>query len=199
MKKKIEWFLFVLVLTLFICFYSVIDKNNGIYDEKCDSGDYTSIALSKGEGLAQSFVSEEEVLDGVSVKMSVTGESEEKEISYVLKNSDSQIIASGKASLEELKPGKYFALKFDRVTGCKDNEYTLAISVTRSEEAGEVVLYEVPGKQSMTELTINSAGRDGTLALRTITHRFDIETFIVTVVFALYVIVFIKWLSKVFK
>lgn len=37
------------------------------------------------------------------------------------------------------------------------------------------------------------------MVLRTVTHRFDIETFIVTAIFIIYVLGFVGWLSKVFK
>lgn len=199
MKRKIGWITFAVILVAFTCFYAVIDKNNGIYDQEIDSSNYISVELLKGETMSQSFVSEEEFLDGINVKMSVTGEATGKEVSYVLRDSSGQKVASGKESLEELQPGKYFVMKFDRISGCKGKEYILEFTVSKSVDEGAVIVYDVPGAQKGTEFIVKGEKTDGTLALRTITHRFDVETFVVTAVFAVYVILFIRWLGKVFK
>lgn len=199
MKRKIGWIIFAVILVAFTCFYAVIDKNNGIYDREIDSSNYISIELSKGETLSQSFVSEEDFLDGINIKMSVTGETAGKEVSYVLRDSIGQEVASGEESLEELQPGRYFIMKFERIGDCKGKEYMLELTVSRSADEGTVIVYDVPGAQRGTEFTVKGEMVDGTLALRTITHRFDVETFVVTAVFAVYVILFIRWLGKVFK
>jgi hypothetical protein len=66
-------------------------------------------------------------------------------------------------------------------------------------DEGAVIVYDVPGAQDDSEFSVRGEKIDGTLALRTITHRFDVETFVVTAIFAVYVILFIRWLAKVFK
>lgn len=199
MKKKIGWSIFALILIAFTCLYAVVDKNHGIYDREIDSSEYISVELAKGDTLIQSFVSEEDFLDGVNIKMSVTGEPEGKEVSFTLADSNGQEVASGKESLKELQMGKYFALKFDRINGCKGQKYTLEFTVSQSMDEGTVIVYDVPGVQNNTELNVRGEKIDGTLVLRTITHRFDVETFVVTAIFAVYVILFIKWLGKVFR
>lgn len=199
MKKKIGCCIFAVILIAFTCLYAVVDKNHNIYDREIDSSEYTSVELAKGDTLTQSFVSEEDFLDGITIKMSVTGEPEGKEVSFALADSNGQEVASGKESLKELQMGKYFALKFDRINGCKGQKYTLKFTVSQSMDEGTVVVYDVPGVEDNTEFTVRDEKIDGTLALRTITHRFDVETFVVTAIFAVYVILFIKWLGKVFK
>lgn len=199
MKKKVGWIIFALILVAFTGFYAVVDKNNGIYDREIDSSNYISVELKEGEKLSQSFVSKEDVLDGISVKMSVTGETEKKTVSYVLANSNGDTVASGKESLENLNLGKYFVLRFDKIEGCKNQEFTLQYSVSECDENGSVIVYVVPGTQEGTELVVKEESMEGALALRTITHRFDLETFIVTAIFLVYVILFVKWLGKVFK
>ena len=199
MKRKIGWSIFALILIAFTCLYAVVDKNHSIYDREIDSSEYIYIELAKGDTLTQSFVSEEDFLDGVNIKMSVTGEPEGKEVSFTLADSNGQEVASGKESLKELQMGKYFALKFARINGCKGQKYTLEFTVSQSMDEGTVIVYDVPGVQNNTELNVRGEKIDGTLVLRTITHRFDVETFVVTAIFAVYVILFIKWLGKVFR
>lgn len=60
-------------------------------------------------------------------------------------------------------------------------------------------MYAVPGASKDSLLVVKGEKADGVMVLRTVTHRFDVETFIVTALFILYVIFFIRWLSKVFK
>ena len=40
---------------------------------------------------------------------------------------------------------------------------------------------------------------DGTLIMKTVTHRFDFETFFVFLAFSFYVIIFMGFLYKIFK
>lgn len=199
MKKKIGWSIFALILIVCTCLYAVIDKNNSIYDREIDSSDYISVELGEGDTLTQSFVSAEDFLDGINIKMSVTGEPEGKEVSYKLKDSEGKEVVSGKMLLEDLESGKYFTLKFDRLSGCKDQEYILEFTVSQSADGGMVIVYDVPEAQEGTAFSLKGEKIDGTLALRTITHRFDVETFIVTGIFLIYVFFFVRWLTKVFK
>lgn len=67
------------------------------------------------------------------------------------------------------------------------------------EKDAQVIVYAVPGASEDAVLEVKGEQADGVMVLRTVTHRFDVETFVVTALFILYVILFIRWLSKVFK
>ena len=54
-------------------------------------------------------------------------------------------------------------------------------------------------KETDTELKISEQIQEGTLILKTVTKRFDIETFVILLIFVLYIIVFLKFLYKLFK
>ena len=77
------------------------------------------ISLAKNESLSQEFISKEEHLDGISLKMSVTGEANSKEISYRVSDENGNTVAQGETSLEELNVGQYFPIKFDRIETAK--------------------------------------------------------------------------------
>ena len=62
-----------------------------------------------------------------------------------------------------------------------------------------MIVYAVPGADKEAPLTVKGEKGEGVLVLRTVTHRFDIETFVVTAVFIIYVFLFIRWLGRVFK
>lgn len=199
MKKKISWVIFVIVLIAFTCVYAIVDKNNAIYDRAVDTSKYVALGLEQGEMVSQSFTSKEDKLNGINVKMSVSGQADKKKISYALKDEDGKKVASGSASLEKIKAGKFFTLKFDELTGCKGKTYTFELTAEQCEKDAQVIVYAVPGADKEAPLEVNGEKGEGVLVLRTITHRFDIETFVVTAIFIIYVILFIRWLGRVFK
>ena len=131
--------------------------------------------------------------------MSVSGQADEKKISYVLKDEDDKKVASGSASLEKIKAGKFFTLKFDELTGCKGKAYTFELTAEQCEKDAQIIVYAVLGADKEAPLEVKGEKAEGVMVLRTITHRFDIETFVVTAIFILYVIFFVRWLTKVFK
>ena len=57
----------------------------------------------------------------------------------------------------------------------------------------------MPGEAKDAAFIVKGEKVGGVMVLRTVTHRFDIETFIVTAIFIIYVLGFVGWLSKVFK
>ena len=199
MKKKLSWIILAVVLIAFTCVYAIVDKNNAIYDRAVDTSKYVALGMEQGETVSQSFTSKEDKLDGINIKMSVSGQANEKKISYVLKDDAGKTVASGDASLEKIKAGKFFSLKFDELTGCKGKRYTFELTVEQCEKDTQVIVYAVPEASKDSMLVVKGEKADGVMVLRTITHRFDIETFVVTAIFILYVILFIRWLSKVFK
>ena len=199
MKKRLSWIIFAVILIAFTCVYAIVDKNNAIYDRAVDTSKYIALGLEQGETVSQSFTSKEDKLDGINIKVSVSGQANEKKISYVLKDDTGKTVASGDASLEKTKAGRFFSLKFDKLTGCKGKRYTFELTVEQCEKDTQVIVYAVPGASKDSLLVVKGEKADGVMVLRTITHRFDIETFVVTAIFILYVILFIRWLSKVFK
>ena len=182
MKKKLGWIIFAVVLIAFTCVYAIVDKNNAIYDRTVDTSKYVALGLEQGETVSQSFTSKEDKLDGINIKMSVSGQANEKKISYLLKDEDDKKVASGSVSLEKIKAGKFFTL-----------------TAEQCEKDAQIIVYAVPGADKEVPLEVKGEKAEGVMVLRTITHRFDIETFVVTAIFILYVILFIRWLSKVFK
>ena len=199
MKKKLSMIVFAAVLIAFTCMYAIVDKNNAIYDRAVDTSQYVALVLEQGEMVSQSFISKEDRLDGLNIKMSVSGQANEKKISYVLKDEDGVSVATGSASLEKIKAGKFFGLRFKELTECKGRQYTLELKAEQCEKDAQVIVYAVPGASEDAVLEVKGEQADGVMVLRTVTHRFDVETFVVTALFILYVILFIRWLSKVFK
>lgn len=199
MKNKIRILIIAAVVIAFAGVYSVVDINTAIYNTKVDNSDYNTDVLKVGDSLVQTFTSTEEMLDGVEVKIAATENEETAKVSYQLTDSMNNVLAAGEKSLENLENGKFFEFRFDKLTGCKGKSYTFSMKLEQCDEETEISVYEVPQAAKGATVSVNEENRDGTLALRTITHRFHVETFVVTLFFAVYVILFMRWLAKLFK
>lgn len=199
MKKKLSWIILVIVLIAFTGVYAIVDKNNEIYNRTVDTSKYVALGLEQGESVSQTFVSKEDKLDSINIKLSVSGQANEKRISYVLKDAKGASVASGSISIDKIKAGKFLNLKFDQLEGCKGKQYTFEMTVDQCEKDAQVMVYAVPGASKDAPLEVKGEKADGVMVLRTVTHRFDVETFVVTAMFLLYVVIFIRWLGKIFK
>lgn len=199
MKKKLSYIILAVVLTAFAGVYAIVDKNNSVYDRTVDTSAYVALGLEDGESVSQTFTSKEEKLDALSIKMSYSGDQAGKLVSYALKDEKGQEVQAGEFTLDKLKAGKFFRIELDTMNGCKGKTYTLDLTVEQCEKNAQVTVYAVPGAAEDAPLTVKGEAGEGVMVLRTVTHRFDVETFVVTLVFILYVIVFLRWLAKVFK
>ena len=200
MKNKIKVIIVALILVVLAAGYSIIDKNNAIYDTDVDSSDYGSLELEKRGNVNQEFVTFEERLDGLAVKLTASGNIDNIEVGYELEEKETgKIVSEGTASLAELKNGKFFKFKFEQVTGCKDKVYVFHMHVDKCDEDSRIIVCVTDRAEDATSLLVNGEVRDSTIVLRTITHRFDIETFIVTICFIIYIVLFMRWLYKLFK
>lgn len=199
MKKRIRLIIIAIVLVVLSGVYSVIDKNNSVYDTSIDNSEFVSWELGQGDSVIQSFVSSEDALDGVSMKMSATGNIQDITAEFKLLDDKENVLVQKEISLEELESGKFFKVDFERQNQCKGKKYTAYIEVTHCDEMSKMVVYSTQGIMDNTEFLFTEESNENTMVLRTITRRFDVETFIVTLCFVLYVVFFMRWLTKLFK
>ena len=103
--------------------------------------------------------------------------------------------------LKDIKNSKFNVFKFDRISECKGKTYTLYVENPDGDvekTLGVGFSYE-PKTEKGTELLINGNNVDGTLIAKTVTNRFDMETFCVVLLFVLYIVFFVKFLYRLFK
>ena len=110
-------------------------------------------------------------------------------------------IQSAYCKLHALKFDKFNVFRFDRISECKGKTYTLYVENPDGDvekTLGVGFSYE-PKTEKGTELLINGNNVDGTLIAKTVTNRFDMETFCVVLLFVLYIVFFVKFLYRLFK
>lgn len=202
MKKKIKTIVYAILVVAAAFAYSHIAKTHNIYDKEIDTSQYENTGLLTDLGVCQKFVSPEEYLDGVRIKTTVLKTAENTKISYSLKDTETgEIKAAGNTEGKLVKNSKFFELPFERVEDCKGRAFELFVSA--NQKAGDTegigFAYE-PQTEENTSLTIaGQKSENGTLVLKTVTHRFDFETFFVLLAFVLYVVLFMRFLYNLFK
>lgn len=178
--------------------YSHIDKNYYLYDRHTDSYNGTGV-LEEGKKIQQTFVSEDKSIDGINIKITTIGDIEDVVLHYSLVNEKTGDIIAGKVAATELKNNKFNCLGIPKVENTEGNEYTVVLTAKNSDEENGISFYAVPGTQAGQELQIDEEKQEGTLAMRVICQRFDIETFVVLLAIVLFISVFMKTLYKSFR
>ena len=189
------------VLVVSICFiYAHIDKAHNVYDTKTDNSSYIPVSIISDSYVSQSFKCTENSIDGVSLKLVLSGDSKAGELNYQLLDESGCELLSGIYPIAEIKSGRINKIKFDKkIENTEDNLYTVSIGVTGLEENESLGIYYDSLGERTGNLKVNGENTEGTLILRWLTHRFDVETFIVTLGFVVYFVVFFKILYKLFS
>ena len=202
MKKYIKTGIGILIVVILAFLYAQIDKNSYLYDRNADTSTFISTGtLLEGETISQGFVSEEEILSGINMKCSVLGDASDVEVQYSLRDIETgKVVASGSVKAGEINNNKFNQFRMEPIDSAKGKEYLLEITETGADAANGVSFYVVPQKEEGAQvLNIKNNETEGSLAVRYVSHRFDMETFVVLLGFAAFIVIFMKLLYKLFK
>lgn len=191
--KKIKKMAAVIILILIAFIYGHIHKTHAIYDRTVENDQY--IMLDGSQSLiTQEFICEEDSLDGIQVKCQNLQEDPEAEIRVYLQDCENGgIVAKSVKKAGEIKTGKFNEFSFDTVSRCRGKAYKVVF------EKDFLALYAEKTSEEGTNLKINSEESEGTLILKTVTYRFDIETFCVFMLLVSYICVFFQFLNWLFS
>ncbi len=199
-KKWLKYGIGILVLLIASFLYAHVDKKQNIYDTKTDSGQYSSVQIEEGTKIVQKFVCTEKKLDGISVKLLLLNAPQKGKLTYELQDEKGKTLAKGSVAVADIKSGRMRDIKFDKaVSDSKGKTYQIVFGAAEMEEGKGAGVYLDPVGKSGGTLTIEGQKSQGTLILRTITHRFDLETFLITILFVIYIILFFKVLYRLFS
>ena len=100
-----------------------------------------------------------------------------------------------------MKNSKFNVFKFDTVENCKGKKFRVVfknVNARFDEGVGTSFFYE--GKvEDGSALKIDGKDVGGTLIMKSVTNRFDLETMLVLLVFIAYIVGFMRVLYKLFK
>ena len=191
--KKIKKMAAVIILILIAFIYGHIHKTHAIYDWTVENDQYIMLDGSRSQ-ITQEFICEEDSLDGIQVKCQNLQEDPEAEIRVYLQDCENGgIVAKSVKKAGEIKTGKFNEFSFDTVSRCRGKAYKVVF------EKDFLALYAEKTSEEGTNLKINSEESEGTLILKTVTYRFDIETFCVFLLLVLYICVFFQFLNWLFS
>ncbi len=201
MKKK--WSFILLGICLFACayLYAHIDKNTYLYDRNTDSADFIGTGILKeGEEITQTFTCPENSLDGINLKATLIGSAEAVKIEYSLIDLESgDEVRTASAAGSEIKNNKFNKLDFEVLPGTKGKRYMLRLKESGTDDMAGVSFYVTEGGGNEETLSIKGSETKGTLIVRMLTHRFDLETFVVLLGIAAFIAGFMGMLYRLFK
>ncbi len=202
MKKYIKTGMGILIVVILAFLYAHIDKNSYLYDRNADTSTFISTGtLLDGEVISQEFVSEEDILNGMNIKCAVLGNASNVEVQYALRDADTkEEIVSENLKASEIKNNKFNQFEIKQIKSAKGKRYLFEITETGADAVNGVSFYVVPQKEKDAQiLSIKEHETQGALAARYVSHRFDVETFVVLLGFVAFIVIFMKLLYKLFK
>lgn len=199
--KKVKIVIGVIVVFAVAFVYAHIGKVNLIYDKTVDNSEYISTGVFEGT-VEETFVCVEDTLDGITAKCQLQGDASGTVLKMTLIDEEAETIAAeAELAAEEIKNSKFNEFSFDTIEGCKGKSYRAIfenINGSVEDTRGIGLLYQ-PCTEDNTQLEINGENTEGTLIIKTVTNRFDLETFCVFLLFAVYITCFVKFLYKLFR
>ncbi len=200
MKSKSKKIVGIIIVIILAYLYAHIAKVNAIYDKHVDNKDYISTGIVQGE-IEQEFVCVEDTLDGITVKCSVPEKVENIFVNLTVYDESGKKVAESELNTNDMKNSKFNVFKFDTVENCKGKKFRVVfknVNARFDEGVGTSFFYE--GKvEDGSALKIDGKDVGGTLIMKSVTNRFDLETMLVLLVFIAYIVGFMRVLYKLFK
>lgn len=201
MKKYIKILIASAILIALVALYA-----SGVHEERTYNPDFdveytkcqnTGI-LAQG-ALEQEFIATKSKIDGFSVKTTLHGDVSQVKVSYMLKDSKENVLTEGSIAASEMKNDKFYKEKFESVKLNVGEIYKLVLKEENATAENGIGFYFTPAESNDDVFEINDNLTAGTLLLRILVKEFQWETFLVLLMFVVYIVVFLKVLYKLFK
>lgn len=199
--KKIKIIIGLLAVIVVAYIYAHIGKLNLIYDKTVDNSEYIGTGVFDGK-VEETFVCKEDSLNGITAKCQLQGDASGTAMKMTLVEEESDtVVAETELAAEEIDNSKFNEFSFDTIEECKGRSYRVIfenINGSVKDTKGIGLLYQADTEEN-TRLKIDGEDTEGTLIIKTVTDRFDLETFFVFLLFAVYITCFVKFLYKLFR
>lgn len=200
MNRKVKYGIGIIAIMIFCFIYSNVDKMSDMYENKLDNSQYITVQVDEEHAVEQRFHAAEEKVSGIALKIMLQNVPTKGELVYSLKDAQGKELTQGSLDVNEIKSGRVCKIRFEKeVQVEKGKELSLNLTTSKVEEGKAICLYYEPVKKGGTDLVISDESVEGSLILRTFTHRFDVETFVVVLGFVIYIGLFMKVLYKLFS
>lgn len=202
MKKKLISIIFIFILLALSAIYSITDKVEFVYNKNIDNSNYTNLGeISGNTTVKQQFLCNRNGLCAVDIKFGTYDRKNSAILNYTIEDIDGNIMANGNIKTADISNNEFYHVKIPIIDNSKGKNYTLTITDNSAMNGNSVTIYTVPDNatnntvkiiQNSNEKEIN----DSVIAMKFVTHGFDIETFIIMIFFISFIALFIKILYR---
>lgn len=199
MKKGIKSIIMLLVVIVCSYLYAHVDVNTMLYDKKLDTSEYKRTGILNDGELSQEFVCYEDILDGVAVKCTISGDVSKVVLEYKIIEDATGREVEGKINASEISNSKFCKLKIKQLSNCRNKKYTFILKEVGADGENGIIFHYEGKREDNTNFMVNQQMVEGTLIAKTFSHRFDLETFTVFFAFIIYIVLFMKALYKLFE
>ncbi|MCI5698913.1 MAG: hypothetical protein MR308_00745 [Lachnospiraceae bacterium] len=202
MKKKLKYAIVAVVILAISFLYAHVDKKIPIYDSGIDTSYYGNMGVLDADYcVSQEFVCERPVLDGVSIKCGIIGNPVTAVYQYqIIDAASGDVLREGTVDGSQVQNSRYYTIRFEQIKECDGRELIFTFRSEDSSPENALTVYNVPKGEENADLYLNGDEFPGnTLALRTVSHLFDLETFVSVTFCLVYLYIFIKILYKFFS
>ena len=206
MKRRLKAVIVILIIVLVSYLYAHIDVTHDIYGSDVDISAAANNVTLLTDTIQQDFISQENTLHGVTIKSTVRSRVEAISFAFTVDHLETgERVAQGSAFTEHPRDGGFFEFHFDAIEHADGQKYRFTAYVEHVDNETQDIDQDLVGflydreTAEDTSFIVNEEGRQGTLILRTSTRRFDLTTFIVVAAFLSYIVLFMKFLYKLFK
>lgn len=209
--KIIKRIAFIALAVILAALYSYGIWPRAIYNTDIGANSYENTgALTAGKVLTQKFVCTDSGMCGLKVKLTKQESQTIGNYEWKLEDTESgKEIASGiidEASTENSEFVSSSAqkrgnveLKFDRQENSKGQEYLLTIESSDVEEGQTMAVYMTEKGKNDTEMTLSGDEIDKASVIKVEYKRFNTENFIVFIGIIIYLVIFVKFMYKLFR
>lgn len=198
MKKIAKRIIIMLLMVTVGAVHAYGQWKQPIYDMTVDAAAYQNVGeISNGAEIEQEFVVHYNGMNGLLIRTSTWGRSNDKQLTYELVNvKDDSVVAEGKLKISEFVDNDYKEISFPEVKNSKENQYRLTIRGDGVDTGEGISIFTTKKENSAKSLKINGTEQNQALVLKVLAKEFNIKDFIVLIGLLLYVVGFVKLLYK---
>lgn len=201
MKKRLPIIIGLIIILIFSIWYGFTDKTHKIYDNNVNTAQYSGIGIiQEGGSVAQSFVCEENTLDGFYIKCDPMGDCADTVVELqVIDTATGKVISTGSDVGANVRERQLHKFSVEPITGYKGKTLTLVLTEEGSTDSSGVIIYYQPGGESIGNFSVNGNTTGGVLVMKTFNEGFDVETFVIVFLSIMFIWVFMWFLYRLFK
>lgn len=202
MRKKLGLLVFAVITVVFAYLYSNFDKAVPVYSKNVTMEKLENVGeISQQTVVEQSFLVPYKSLKGLKFKVDTMSHKEvEATLNYeVTSENDREVLASGTVNASEVGHYKYLDINFDKeIVNRKGQVLKVTVTDNNTKEGKGISIASSSILDEGYPVRVNNS-QGGILIMKTVSHVFDIETFVITLVILLYISCFMRLLYRFFR